>query len=154
MPQSIGIPKEIFPGERRVATVPDVVQKLMKLGFAVSVQSGAGEAASIDDDAYRGAGASIVPDAASLWSSVDIVFKVRAPSREEMDLLREGAILVSFIFPAQNPELLQALAAKKATVLAMDSVPRISRAQKLDALSSMANIGGYRAVIEAAHEFG
>src|SRR5580704_3932163 len=154
MPQSIGIPKEVFPGERRVATVPDVVQKLIKLGFAVAAQSGAGEAASIGDEAYRAAGASIVPDAASLWSGADIVFKVRAPSRDEVNLMREGGTLVSFIWPAQNAELLQALAAKKATVLAMDSVPRISRAQKLDALSSMANIGGYRAVIEAAHEFG
>jgi NAD(P) transhydrogenase subunit alpha len=154
MPQSIGVPKEIFPGEKRVATVPDVVQKLVKLGFAVAVQSGAGEAASIDDDAYRAAGATIVTDAAGLWSGSDIVFKVRAPSRDEVDLLREGGTLVSFIWPAQNPELLQALAARKATVLAMDSVPRVSRAQKLDALSSMANIGGYRAVIEAAHEFG
>jgi NAD(P) transhydrogenase subunit alpha len=154
MPQSIGIPKEVFPGEKRVATVPDVVQKLIKLKFSVVVQSGAGEAASIDDDAYRAAGATIVADAASLWSAADIIFKVRAPSRDEVNLLREGGTLVSFIWPAQNPELLQALAAKKATVLAMDSVPRISRAQKLDALSSMANIGGYRAVIEAAHEFG
>jgi NAD(P) transhydrogenase subunit alpha len=154
MPQSIGIPKEVFPGEKRVATVPDVVQKLIKLGFSVAVQSGAGEAASISDDAYRAAGATIVPDAASLWSGSDIVFKVRAPSSEEVSLLRDGGTLVSFIWPAQNPNLLQALAAKKATVLAMDSVPRISRAQKLDALSSMANIGGYRAVIEAAHEFG
>ena len=154
MPQLIGIPKEVFPGEKRVATVPDVIPKLMKLGFSVAVQSGAGEAASISDDAYRAAGATIVPDAASLWSGADIVFKVRAPSPDEVNLLREGGILVSFIWPAQNPELLQRLAAKKATVLAMDSVPRISRAQKLDALSSMANIGGYRAVIEAAHEFG
>jgi len=154
MSQSIGVPKEVFPGEKRVATVPDVVQKLIKLGFSVAVQSGAGAAASIDDDAYRAAGASIVPDAASLWSGADIIFKVRAPSRDEVNLLREGGTLVSFIWPAQNPQLLQALAAKQATVLAMDSVPRISRAQKLDALSSMANIGGYRAVIEAAHEFG
>jgi NAD(P) transhydrogenase subunit alpha len=120
----------------------------------VLVQSGAGDAASIGDDAYRAAGASIVPDAAALWSDSDIVFKVRAPTRDEVSLMREGGTLVSFIWPAQNPELLQALAAKRATVLAMDSVPRISRAQKLDALSSMANIGGYRAVIEAAHEFG
>src|SRR6185295_12846170 len=89
-----------------------------------------------------------------LWATADIVFKVRAPSSEEVGLLREGSTLVSFIWPAQNPELLQQLAARKVTVLAMDSVPRISRAQKLDALSSMANIGGYRAVIEAAHEFG
>ncbi len=154
MPQLIGVPKEVFPGEKRVATVPDVVQKLIKLGFTVAVQSGAGDAASIGDDAYRAAGATIIPDAPTLWSTSDIIFKVRAPSRDEVGLLREGGILVSFIWPAQNPELLQALAAKKATILAMDSVPRISRAQKLDALSSMANIGGYRAVIEAAHEFG
>jgi NAD(P) transhydrogenase subunit alpha len=154
MPQSIGIPTEVFQGEKRVATVPDVVQKLIKLGFRVAVQAGAGSAASIGDEAYRAAGATIVPDAASLWSGSDIIFKVRAPSRDEVNLLREGATLVSFIWPAQNPDLLQALAARKATVLAMDSVPRISRAQKLDALSSMANIGGYRAVIEAAHEFG
>jgi NAD(P) transhydrogenase subunit alpha len=154
MPQTIGIPKEVFSGEKRVATVPDVVQKLLKLGFTVSVQAGAGEAASIEDDAYRAAGATVVADAQSLWSGADIVFKVRAPSRDEVNLMREGTTLVSFIWPAQNPDLLQALAAKKATVLAMDSVPRISRAQKMDALSSMANIGGYRAVIEAAHEFG
>ena len=154
MPQSIGIPKEVLPGEKRVATVPDVVQKLRKLGFTVAVQSGAGEAASISDEAYVAAGATIVPDAAGLWSGADIVFKVRAPNSDEIALLREGGTLVSFIWPAQNPDLLKALAARKATVLAMDSVPRISRAQKLDALSSMANIGGYRAVIEAAHEFG
>jgi NAD(P) transhydrogenase subunit alpha len=154
MAQVIGIPKETFPGERRVATVPDVVPKLAKLGFDVIVQSGAGEAASIGDEAYSAAGAKVVPDAAAVWSGADIIFKVRAPNRDEVQAMRDGQILVSFIWPAQNPELLQQLAAKKATVLAMDSVPRISRAQKLDALSSMANIGGYRAVIEAAHEFG
>jgi len=154
MPQIIGIPKEIFPGEKRVASVPEVVEKLLKLGFPVLVQSGAGEAASIGDEAYRAAGATVVPEAAAVWSGADIIFKVRAPSREEVAFLRAGATLVSFIWPAQNPELLQALAARRCTVLAMDSVPRISRAQKLDALSSMANIGGYRAVIEAAHEFG
>jgi NAD(P) transhydrogenase subunit alpha len=154
MPQVIGVPKEIFPGEKRVATVPDVVEKLRKLGFSIIVQSGAGESATIGDDEYQAAGATVVPDAAGLWSGADIIFKVRAPTREEADLMRAGMTLVSFIWPAQNPELLQQLAAKKCTVLAMDSVPRISRAQKLDALSSMANIGGYRAVIEAAHEFG
>src|SRR6185437_1152037 len=143
-----------FPGEKRVATVPDVVPKLAKLGFSVIVQSGAGDGASISDEAYAAAGARVVSDAAALWSGADIVFKVRAPSREEVQGMREGQILVSFIWPAQNPELLRELAAKKATVLAMDSVPRISRAQKLDALSSMANIAGYRAVIEAAHHFG
>ena len=154
MPQVIGVPKEIFPGEKRVATVPEVVPKLAKLGFEVIVQAGAGEAASISDEAYAAAGARVVPDAAGVWSGADIVFKVRAPTREEVAAMREGQILVSFIWPAQNPDLLQSLAARKATVLAMDSVPRISRAQKLDALSSMANIGGYRAVIEAAHHFG
>jgi NAD(P) transhydrogenase subunit alpha len=146
----IGVPRETAPGEKRVATVPEVVEKLIKLGFTVAVESGAGDLANISDEAYRAAGAEIVADAASLWSSSDIVFKVRGPSIEEVGLLREGGTLVSFIWPAQNPELLQQLAARKATVLAMDSVPRISRAQKLDALSSMANIAGYRAVIEAA----
>ncbi len=154
MPQVIGVPKEVFPGEKRVATVPEVVPKLAKLGFAVIVQSGAGEAASIADAAYEAAGAKVVPDAAAVWSAADIVFKVRAPGPEEVQRMREGQVLVSFIWPAQNPQLLQALAAKRTTVLAMDSVPRMSRAQKLDALSSMANIAGYRAVIEAAHEFG
>jgi NAD(P) transhydrogenase subunit alpha len=134
--------------------VPDVVQKLIKLGFTVAVESGAGDLASIGDDAYRAAGATIQPDAASLWANSDIIFKVRAPNADEVKLLRAGMTLVSFIWPAQNPELMQSLAATKATVLAMDSVPRMSRAQKLDALSSMANIGGYRAVIEAAHHFG
>jgi H+-translocating NAD(P) transhydrogenase subunit alpha len=152
--QLIGVPKEIYPGEKRVATVPEVVAKLAKLGFSVMVQSGAGDGASIGDDAYTASGASVVPDAASLWSRADIIFKVRAPSAEEVAAMHEGQVLVSFIWPAQNPELLKSLAAKKVTVLAMDSVPRMSRAQKMDALSSMANIGGYRAVIEAAHEFG
>src|ERR1041385_5075862 len=154
MPQLIGVPRETAAGEKRVATVPEVVEKLVKLGFRVAVQSGAGSAANFDDDTYRAAGAEIVDDAARLWASSDIVFKVRAPSMAEVGLMRAGQALVSFIWPAQHPELMQALAAKKATVLAMDSVPRISRAQKLDALSSMANIAGYRAVIEAAHAFG
>ena len=151
MPQLIAVPRETAAGEKRVATVPEVVEKLIKLGFRVAVQSGAGDAANFADDTYRAAGAEIVGD---VWSSADIVFKVRAPSMAEVQLMRPGSALVSFIWPAQNPELMQALAQRKATVLAMDSVPRISRAQKLDALSSMANIAGYRAVIEAAHHFG
>jgi NAD(P) transhydrogenase subunit alpha len=158
MPQVIGVPKETAAGEKRVATVPEVVEKLIKLGFRVAVQSGAGDLANFSDDAYRAAGAEIIDTAARLWSASDIVFKVRAPSPQEVGLLRDGGTssttLVSFIWPAQNPELLKQLAARRATVLAMDSVPRISRAQKLDALSSMANIAGYRAVIEAAHHFG
>jgi NAD(P) transhydrogenase subunit alpha len=150
----IAVPREVFPGEKRVATVPDVVDKLVKLGFRVAVEAGAGEGAQIADDAYRAAGAEVVADRTALWRSADIVFKVRAPDDAEIGLMREGAMLVSFVWPAQNPQLMQRLASRKATVLAMDSVPRISRAQKLDALSSMANIGGYRAVIEAAHAFG
>ena len=150
----IGVPREVFPGEKRVATVPDVVEKLIKLGFSVTVESGAGDAANFSDDAYRAAGAQIVDTAARLWATSDIVFKVRGPNAEEVGLMCEGSTLVSFIWPAQNPELMQQLAAKKVTVLAMDSVPRMSRAQKMDALSSMANIAGYRAVIEAAHHFG
>jgi NAD(P) transhydrogenase subunit alpha len=151
MPQLIGVPRETAAGEKRVATVPEVVEKLIKLGFRVAVEPGAGEAANFSDDTYRAAGAEIASD---VWRSADIVFKVRAPSRDEVARMREGQALVSFLWPAQNADLMQALAAKKATVLAMDSVPRISRAQKLDALSSMANIAGYRAVIEAAHHFG
>jgi NAD(P) transhydrogenase subunit alpha len=155
MSQVIGVPRETAAGEKRVATVPEVVEKLVKLGFRVAVQSGAGEAANFSDDAYRAAGAEIAMDAAALWRAADIVFKVRAPSAEELGLMREGATLVSFLWPAQNPELLKALAAKKATVLAIDSLPRmLSRAQKMDALTSMASISGYRAVIEAANAFG
>jgi NAD(P) transhydrogenase subunit alpha len=155
MPQVIGVPKETAAGEKRVATVPEVVEKLVKLGFKVVVQSGAGEAANLDDAAYQAAGAGIAPDARSLWSSADIVFKVRAPGAEEVGLMREGQALIGFIWPAQNPELMQSLAARKVTVLAMDCLPRmLSRAQKMDALTSMAGITGYRAVIEAAHAFG
>jgi NAD(P) transhydrogenase subunit alpha len=154
MPQLIAVPRETAAGEKRVATVPEVVEKLIKLGFRVAVESGAGDAANFADDTYRAAGAEIVEDAPRLWAAADIVFKVRAPSMSEVAAMRQGQTLVSFIWPAQNPDLMQALAERKATVLAMDSVPRISRAQKLDALSSMANIAGYRAVIEAAHHFG
>ncbi len=151
----IGVPKETYPGEKRVATVPDVVEKLVKLGFSVAVQSGAGDAANFGDEAYRAAGAQVIPTAAELWAKSDIVFKVRGPSKEEVGLLREGGKLISFIWPAQNPELMQQLAAKKATVLAIDSLPRtLSRAQKMDALTSQAGVAGYRAVIEAANAFG
>ena len=151
----IGVPKETVAGEKRVATVPEVVQKLVKLGFAVAVESGAGEAANFDDEAYRASGAEVVATAAELWSRSDIVFKVRPPTAEEVSLLREGATLIGFVWPAQNPELMQQLAAKKATVLAIDSLPRqLSRAQKMDALTSMAGVSGYRAVIEAANAFG
>jgi NAD(P) transhydrogenase subunit alpha len=155
MSLQIGVPREVFPGEKRVATVPDVVQKLVKLGFRVAVEAGAGDAANFADDAYRAAGADVVPTAAELWARSDIVFKVRPPTPAEVALMREGGMLVDFIWPAQNPELMQQLAAKKATVLAIDALPRqLSRAQKMDALTSMAGISGYRAVIEAANAFG
>ena len=154
MPVTIGIPAETAAGEKRVATVPEVVEKLVALGFSVAVESGAGEAANCGDDAYRAAGAEVVADRVALWARCEVIFKVRAPSVAEIGLMREGTTVVSFVWPAQNPELMQQLAARKATVLAMDCVPRISRAQKLDALSSMANIAGYRAVIEAAYQFG
>ncbi len=151
----IGVPKETAPGEKRVATVPDVVEKLIKLGFGVAVQSGAGDAANFSDDAYRAAGADVLGSAAEVWATSDIVFKVRPPTPQEVGLLREGGTLIDFIWPAQNPELMQQLAAKKATVLAIDSLPRqLSRAQKMDALTSMAGVSGYRAVIEAANAFG
>ncbi len=155
MSQVIGVPRETAADEKRVATVPEVVEKLIKLGFRVAVQSGAGDAANFTDDAFRAAGAQIARDAAALWAQSDIVFKVRAPSAEEVGLLREGQTLIGFIWPAQNPDLMQQLAARKATVLAIDALPRmLSRAQKMDALTSMAGITGYRAVIEAAHAFG
>ncbi|WP_175779598.1 Re/Si-specific NAD(P)(+) transhydrogenase subunit alpha [Burkholderia anthina] len=155
MTLQIGIPLEIATGERRVATVPEVVEKLIKLGFSVAVQSGAGAGANFDDDAYRAAGASVAATAAELWAGSDIVLKVRQPSADEVALMREGGTLIGFVWPAQNPELMQQLAAKRATVLAIDSLPRtLSRAQKMDALTSMASISGYRAVIEAAHAFG
>ena len=151
----IGVPRETAAGEKRVATVPDVVAKLVKLGFSVAVESGAGEAAHFDDDSYRAAGAEVVPSATELWAGSDIVFKVRPPSPAEVALMREGGMLIGFIWPAQNPELMQQLAAKRATVLAIDALPRqLSRAQKMDALTSMAGVSGYRAVVEAANAFG
>jgi NAD(P) transhydrogenase subunit alpha len=156
----IGIPKEIHHGEMRVATTPEAAAQIMKLGFSVSIESGAGFGANISDEAYKEAGVEIVADTRTLWKQSDIVMKVRAPELnlklaiEETELLSPGATLISFIWPAQNEALMQKLAAKHVTVLAMDSVPRMSRAQKLDALSSMANIAGYRAIVEAAQHFG
>ena len=154
-PQRIGVPREIFPGEKRVATVPEAVVKLVKLGFAVVVESGAGELAQLSDADYVAAGASIAPTAAELWSGSDIVFKVRAPTPDEVALMHEGQTLIGFLWPAQNPDLMQLLAAKKVTALSIDALPRtLSRAQKMDALTSMAGVSGYRAVIEAANAFG
>ena len=155
MPLTIGVPRETYAGEKRVATVPDVVQKLVKLGFAVKVESGAGDAANLADDTYVAAGATIAPDAAALYAASDIVFKVRPPTPAEVAQLKPGATLIGFVWPAQNPDLMQAMAARGLTVLAIDSLPRqLSRARKMDALTSMAGVSGYRAVVEAANAFG
>lgn len=156
----IGIPKEIHLGEKRVATTPAVAEQIIKLGFKVNIESGAGLESNISDEAYKEAGCTIRKNAKTLWSNADIVLKVRPPEThpefaiDETELLSKNGHLISFIWPAQNNELMQNLANKNATVLAVDSVPRLSRSQKLDALSSMANISGYRAVIEAAQHFG
>jgi len=156
----IGIPREIHPGERRVASTPEVVTQLQKLGFSVAVESSAGVSANFADALFAEAGAQISSDTRELWQSSDIILKVRGPEYHpdlgvaETDLLRADQVLVSFLWPAQNPELLETLKVKGVTALAMDSIPRISRAQKMDALSSMANIAGYRAIVEASQHFG
>ena len=150
----IGAPKEIHPGEARVAMTPDSARALQKLGHEAFVEAGAGELAGLSDDAYRAAGVTVVPDAAALFEAADVVTKVREPSSDEIARLRAGQTLISFFWPAQNAEALEAAKERGATVIAMDMVPRISRAQKMDALSSMANIAGYRAVIEAGNNFG
>jgi NAD(P) transhydrogenase subunit alpha len=148
----LGIVKETWPGERRVAASPQVVAKWVKAGWLVQIERGAGELASYPDSQYEATGATVV-DRAAAWGS-DIVLKLRPPSIPEVAQLREHATLISYLQPAQNVDLVDALATKKVNALAMDQVPRISRAQKMDALSSMANISGYRAVIEAAARFG
>ena len=148
----IGVPKERLTNEARVAATPKTVEQLLKLGFTVAIEQDAGKLASFDDAAYIEVGAQIVSQA-DVWHS-DIVLKVNAPEGDEITQLQPGTTLVSFIWPAQNAELIQKLAEQNVTALAMDSVPRISRAQSMDALSSMANIAGYRAIVEAAHEFG
>ncbi len=148
----IGIPKESLKGENRVAGSPSSTSALIKLGFTVQVQKGAGTKASFTDDEYSNANAEIVIKK-TCWQS-DIIFKVNAPTVDEVELMNEGATLISFIAPAQSPELLESLRAKSITTLAMEMVPRMTRSQSMDALSSMANIAGYRAVIEASHHFG
>ncbi|HZW10060.1 MAG TPA: Re/Si-specific NAD(P)(+) transhydrogenase subunit alpha [Phycisphaerales bacterium] len=152
----IGIPREIFQDERRVAGTPRTVQQLCHLGFEVWVERGAGELAEHPDAGYAEAGGQIIEDVERLWGECDIILKVRPPQahpvlgKHEADLIRPGATLIGFIWPAQNKDLLEKLAARNVTTIAMDAVPRITRAQKVDALSAMANAAGYRAVIEAA----
>ena len=150
----IGTPKEVSAGEARVAMTPDSALQLQKLGYECVVESGAGVAAGFADALYREAGVEVVKTAAALWKAADIITKVRPPNATEAKRLTDGKLLISFFYPAQNTEQMELLAGKGASVIAMDMVPRISRAQKMDALSSMANIAGYRAVIEAGNNFG
>ncbi len=150
----IGAPRETTAGEARVAMTPASAAELRKLGHDCLIESGAGERAGFSDAVYAAAGVTVVPDAAALWAGADIVAKVRQPSEGEVALMREGQTVIAFFWPGQNKDLLEAANARGATVIAMDMVPRISRAQKMDALSSMANLAGYRAVIEAANNFG
>ncbi|GAB4284874.1 MAG: Re/Si-specific NAD(P)(+) transhydrogenase subunit alpha [Roseovarius sp.] len=150
----IGAPKEVIEGENRVAMTPDSARALQKLGYGCVIETGAGARAGFDDAAYAAAGVEIVKTAAALWKAADIVIKVRVPTEAELKRLRKGQTLISFFNPAENEAGLKLAAEKGATVIAMEMVPRISRAQKMDALSSMANIAGYRAVIEAGNNFG
>ncbi len=149
---NIGVPRESLPGETRVAATPQTVGQLTKLGYEVVVEEGAGAASSFSDAAFSEAGASVA--SAEQVLAADVVLKVNAPDNKEIAALRDGATLISLVSPALKPELVEKLATRPITVLAMDAVPRISRAQSLDVLSSMANIAGYRAVIEAANKFG
>ena len=150
----VGSPKELYPGEARVAITPDSAGQLKKLGHTCFVETGAGLAAGFTDAAYEAAGVTVLPSAAALYAGVDIVVKVRPPVETEVGLLKPEQTLISFFYPAQSKELLEQAKETGATVIAMDMVPRISRAQKMDALSSMANIAGYRSVVEAANNFG
>ena len=156
----LAVPRECRPGERRVAITPDNVARLTKMGFTVAVEHNAGAAASFGDDDYQAAGAEVIADTRALWQAGDIVLKVQPPSMHpdlgvhEAELLRERGTVISFLHPAKNTDIVSALAARKATAIAMDQIPRISRAQKMDALSSMANIAGYRAIVEASSYYG
>ena len=150
----IGVPGDTHAGERRVATTPEVASLLIKMGFSVAVEEDAGAGASYSNEAYAAAGCEMVAGREELWANSDLILKVRAPDAGEIALLRSNQILLSFVWAGQNPELLKQLTDTGATVMALDSVPRISRAQKMDALSSMANIAGYRAIVEAAQHFG
>lgn len=150
----VGIPAEIFPDELRVAATPKTVKRLQKQGFEVFIQHNAGLKARFSDKDFEEAGAKIVKTPAEIYTNSDIVLKVKEPAISEVDMMREGLVLLSYLWPAQNQALLQKLADKKVSAVAMDAIPRISRAQKMDVLSSMANIAGYRAVIEGSYHFG
>src|SRR5436190_3039248 len=156
---TIGIPKEIHPGEQRVAAIPQTILKLKKLGFDVAVESGAGHGVNAANSEYREAGATVIDDTRELWAAADVILKVRPPEENkelgvhEADLIKDAATLIGFIWPAQHKDILDRIANRNATVFGMDCVPRITRAQKMDTLSAMANIAGYRAIIEAANNF-
>jgi NAD(P) transhydrogenase subunit alpha len=150
----VGIPKEIFPDELRVAATPKTVKRLQKQGFEVFVQKGAGVKANFSDKDFEQAGVKLVDTAQQIYSESDIVLKVKEPTSEEVLMMKPGLVLLSYLWPAQNKDLLQKLADRKVNAVAMDAIPRISRAQKMDVLSSMANIAGYRSVIEGAYYFG
>jgi NAD(P) transhydrogenase subunit alpha len=156
----LAVPRECRPGERRVAATPENVSRLIKMGFAVAVEHDAGAAASFGDDDYQAAGAEMISGPREIWQAGDIVLKVQPPEMHpglgvhEADLIRERGTLISFLYPGKNKDLIDRLAARKATAIAVDQIPRITRAQKMDALSSMANIAGYRAVVEAASFYG
>lgn len=150
----VGIPVEISSKELRVAATPKTIQRLKKQGFEVFVQKGAGIKANYSDEDFQDSGASIVSSAEEIYGKCDIVLKVKEPELKEIDLMHEGLVTLSYLFPAQNEDLLKKLAEKKVNAIAMDAIPRISRAQKMDVLSSMANIAGYRAVIEGSYHFG
>ena len=156
----LAVPRECRPGERRVAVTPENVARLIKMGFSVAVEHDAGSAASFEDSDYAAVGAEILPGPREVWQAGDIVMKVQPPAphptlgAHEADLIRQGGTLISFLYPGKNKDVVDRLAARKATAIAIDQVPRITRAQKMDALSSMANIAGYRAVVEAASFYG
>jgi len=156
----VGIPTEVHPGERRVAATPDTVKKLIDMGFEVALQAGAGDGARLSDQSFADVGAEIVDGAQALWDQSDVILKVRGPETDpadgsqESERLKEGGWLVCLVQPHTNGPLIERLAQRRATLIALDQIPRISRAQKMDVLSSMANIAGYRAVIEAANHFG
>ncbi|NCQ11237.1 MAG: NAD(P)(+) transhydrogenase (Re/Si-specific) subunit alpha [Flavobacteriales bacterium CG_4_9_14_0_2_um_filter_32_27] len=154
MDMKVGIPSEINPNELRVAATPKTVLRLIKQGFKVFVQHNAGVKANFSDKSFEEAGATIVPSATDIYTNSNIVLKVLGPTHEEVDMMNENLVLLSYLWPAQNPELLQKLADKNVNAVAMDAIPRISRAQKMDVLSSMANIAGYRSVIEGANYYG
>lgn len=150
----IGIPKEIDEGEKRVALTPEVAKQIQKLGYDLSIEAGAGEAANFSDASYAEVDVDVISDPKELWTSCDIIMKVRAATDENIELMKAGQTLISFMSPAQNEARLKLMQEKGITAMSMDAVPRISRAQKMDALSSMANIAGYRAVVEASQHFG